>query len=126
MRTYCATPVAIMENAGNNIQNHHIWPMGTLESTIAMSRNATPMKIFLNDCSSVTSLPRRRLPSTISSAGGCTIWPVSACGTRLMFAPHERQKLAPSRFCVAHLGQNILFASHVCQHSLAFCFVKEH
>src|SRR6185436_19966430 len=31
-----------------------------------------------------------------------------ACGTRLMFAPHERQKLAPSRFCVAHLGQNII------------------
>ena len=42
----------------------------------------------------------------VSSVAG-SICPVNACGTRLIFAPHPRQKLAPSRFWVAHFGQYI-------------------
>ena len=45
---------------GSNIQNHQ--PVPTLESASAneMMRNAIPMKMFLNDCSSVSFLPRFR------------------------------------------------------------------
>ena len=42
----CATPVAISENAGINIQNHQTCPM-VLDSTIEMMINAMPKKKFL-------------------------------------------------------------------------------
>src|SRR5438105_11544584 len=37
-------------------------------------------------------------------------WPESAWGTRLILAPHTRQKLAPSTFCAAHFGQNTMLS----------------
>ena len=61
------------ENAGNNIQNHQVWPIADLDNAIEMNKNATPMKIFLNDWSNVTSLPRLRLPSGTLSSGAFTI-----------------------------------------------------
>jgi len=69
-------------------------------------------KIFLNARSSVGCLSRF-FPTHDSADSGsevCGNWPLNACGTRLTFAPHDRQKLAPSRFCVAHFGQNIYFS----------------
>ena len=53
-RMYCAIPVPIIENAGSNIQNHQPCPI-VRESTMAMIRNAMPMKMFLNDWSRVGS-----------------------------------------------------------------------
>jgi hypothetical protein len=67
----CASPVAININAGINIQNHQPYPI-VLDNTIEMMTNAMPMKKFLKECSSVSSLPRlvRQTPST-SFTGGC-------------------------------------------------------
>ena len=46
--------------------------------------------------------------SRLRSIDCSTRWPVNACGTRLMSAPHARQNFASSTFCAAHLGQNII------------------
>src|SRR5438132_11395537 len=50
---------------------------------------------------------RRRRECRSDSSVTCGSCPLNACGIRLIFAPQARQKLAPSIFCVAHLGQNI-------------------
>src|SRR5262245_50548524 len=116
MRMYWATPVPIKENAGINIQNHHAAPID-LERAMEIIRKATPINMLLKARSSVSSFRRRpRLEkgahaASSSAVVGCKDWPASACGTRLMFAPHTRQKLAPSKFWVAHFGQNI--SSHL-------------
>src|SRR5678815_2612830 len=103
-----ATPEPIIENAGMSIQNHHPCPVD-LESAIAINKKATPVKMLLNARSSVGRLScfRPQLDDSVSGSVTCGNWPFNACGTRLIFAPHDRQKLAPSRFCVAHFGQNI-------------------
>src|SRR5687767_1174839 len=96
------------ENAGNNSQNHQVAPIPVLESAIAINKNAIPINTFLNAWSKVSTLrPVAHMPSATSSVAGFAISPVNACGIRLMFAPQPRQKLPPSGFGVAHLGQNI-------------------
>src|SRR2546423_1947755 len=97
--------------AGINIQNHQIFPAGAYSITRKeTTTKAIPIMIPRIASSTLGSRRRFRLAyreyrSLGSSAtGNC---PVSACDTRLMFAPHARQKLAPSTFCVAHLGQNM-------------------
>src|SRR5687768_4799393 len=61
-----ATPVPIIENAGISSQNHHPAPID-LDRAIATMRKARPMKMFLNEVSSV-SWPRRLLPGNAQSA----------------------------------------------------------
>src|ERR1044072_3321178 len=113
-RMICATPVPIIENAGINIQNHQ--PLEEYARKNAISMNANPMKRFFIDCSRPGSrLPCRRRARSLISLGSpsvrcTTVVPEIACGTRLIFAPQTRQKLAPSTFCAAHLGQNMVFS----------------
>jgi hypothetical protein len=52
-------PVPIIENAGMSIQNHQPLPTEN-ESVIAISKNAMPIKTFLNAWSRLNS-PRFRL-----------------------------------------------------------------
>src|SRR5918994_7539120 len=83
-----------------------------------MMSHAKPRKMFCKPLSSVggslnlysrSFLPRfsrsltRRTPN--APAGS---WWLSACGTRLMSAPHARQNLASSRLFTPQRGQNML------------------
>src|SRR5688572_18280967 len=63
------------------------------------------MNRLLNADSHVAVFPQALPFSGSGASGSC---PESAWGIRLTLAPHTRQKLAPSTFCAAHLGQNIL------------------
>src|SRR5882762_720194 len=106
---YSAKPFPKEPKAGINIQYHQYAPSPDQPRARATSKNAVPTNIFLSACSRLASRTprlRERCAALLSSAtaAGC---PLSACGTRLILAPHERQKLAPSIFWVAHLGQNI-------------------
>src|SRR5260370_35726840 len=102
--------------AGISIQYHQVQPPGLY---LPMRPETTIKAMHIIKCLMPSSRlgSRRRFrrdqrsrPSFAGAVGNC---PLSACGIRLMFAPHERQKLAPSTFCVAHLGQNIFPGSPI-------------
>ena len=116
--TICEMPLPNKAKAGISIQNHQTFPPispPNKPTAIATKRKPIPMNSCLMPSAIEGVALRRRLRrasrrdspnATAGLASGS--WPVSACGTRLMLAPQDRQKLAPSRFWVAHFGQNIL------------------
>ncbi len=73
-----------------------------------MTRKAAPMKRLTTAPSTLgVSLPGAHPapPPRSTAASLSASSPATACGTRLMSAPHERQNFASSRFCAAHFGQ---------------------
>src|ERR1043166_3071399 len=101
---YCAMPVPIIENAGSNIQHHQARHTQKRCSDDDVFERSIQRCFF-----AFPSLPATA--TAFINLGGLRLdhLPRQCCGTRLIFAPHPRQKLAPSRFCVAHFGQNIYF-----------------
>ncbi len=110
--TIIATPFPNVEKPGKKRLQPQKTPPGNL---IMIARAATmkpnPINRFMIPFSRLgsISLPRLRRRRERGSSGSeaCGNCPESACGIRLMFAPQTRQKLAPSTFWAAHLGQNI-------------------
>src|SRR4051812_27437969 len=97
--------------AGISIQYHQVHPPGLyLPISREITAKATPIARLRIAWSIDGGLLRmRRIPkSAQSSAGASGNLPLKACGTRLILAPQARQKLAPSRFWLAHFGQYIL------------------
>src|SRR5438105_8621691 len=96
--------------AGMSIQYHQLQPPGLyLPIRMETTTKATPIIRSLLPSARLGSFHRflRNARSMASFAGAAGSWPLNACATKLMLAPHERQKLAPSTFWVAHFGQNM-------------------
>ena len=102
--TISATPLPRAPKPGINIQT----PQYCLNAQrmTAINRKPKPVNAFVIPCEksagSAFAIPLRRLRLRPSGS-----WPVSACGTRLRFAPHVRQNFPSSLFCDAQFGQYI-------------------